>query len=282
LRPFLLCGLIGAGIQGSLSPALQEEEARHHGLRLHYRLIDLDGSRRGADALPALIEAARIMRFDGLNITHPCKQSVIPLLDELSAEAHAIGAVNTVVRLGNRLVGHNTDGAGWSWGFQRALPDADLAQVVLLGAGGAGSACADAVLRLGAGRLVIVDRDASRAAALAARLNEQADGGRASASPDLRAALDGASGLIHATPTGTGGAPGLPLPAEWLRPAMWVADVVHVPLETPLLEAARRLGCDTVDGGHMNVGQALRAFRLFTGREPDAERMDAHFRRLVS
>jgi shikimate dehydrogenase len=62
---------------------------------------------------------------------------------------------------------------------------------------------------------------------------------------------------------------------------MWVSDIVHVPLETALLKAARRLGCETVDGGHMNVGQALRSFKLFTGREPDAARMDAHFRRLV-
>ncbi len=283
MRSSLLCGLIGAGIQGSLSPALQEEEARHHGLRLHYQLIDLDASRRGPDVLPALIEAARIMRFDGLNVTYPCKQAVIPLLDALSPEAEAIGAVNTVVPSGGgRLVGHNTDGAGWSWGFRRALPGADLSRVVLLGAGGAGSACADAVLRLGAGHLVILDRDASRADTLAARLSRSPGGGRASASRDLRAALEGASGLIHATPTGMASVPGLPLPAEWLRPPMWVSDVVHVPLETPLLQAARRMGCDTVDGGHMNVGQALRAFKLFTGLEPEAARMDAHFRRLAS
>ena len=278
----MLCGLIGAGIQGSLSPALQEEEARHHGLRLHYQLIDLEASSRGVDVLPALIEAARVMGFAGLNITYPCKQLVIPLLDELSEEAEAIGAVNTVVRRGERLVGHNTDGAGWSWGFRRTLPGADLSRVVLIGAGGAGSACADAVLRLGAARLVIVDTDAARATALAARLNGHFDDGRASATPDLRAALHRASGLIHATPTGTPMAPGLPLPAELLRPPMWVSDIVHVPLETSLLQAARRAGCDTVDGGRMNVGQALGSFKLFTGREPDAARMDAHFRRLVS
>jgi shikimate dehydrogenase len=278
----LLCGLIGAGIQGSLSPALQEEEARHHGIRLHYQLIDLEASSRGVDVLPALIEAARIMRFAGLNITHPCKQSVIPLLDELSEEAEAIGAVNTVVCRGDRLVGHNTDGVGWSWGFRRVLPGVDLSRVVLIGAGGSGSACADAVLRLGAARLVIIDKNALRAAALATRLNGRFDGARASANPDLGAALNGASGLIHATPMGMRNTPGLPLPAELLRRTMWVSDVVHVPLDTPLLKLARRIGCDTVDGGHMNVGQALRAFALFTGREPDAVRMDAHFRRLAS
>ena len=118
----LLVGLIGAGIQRSLAPALQEEEARHHGLRLHYQLIDLDSVAAGVEVLPALIAAARVMGFAGLNVTYPCKQSVIPLLDELSDEARAIGAVNTVVREGDRLVGYNTDASGWSWGFRRALP----------------------------------------------------------------------------------------------------------------------------------------------------------------
>ena len=74
----LLCGLIGAGIQGSLSPALQEEEARQHGIRLHYQLIDLEASSRGADALPGLIEAARVMRFAGLNITYPMQAAGDP------------------------------------------------------------------------------------------------------------------------------------------------------------------------------------------------------------
>lgn len=277
----MLCGLIGTGIQRSLSPALQQEEARHHGIRLHYQLIDLDASSRGVDALPVLIEAARIMGFTGLNITYPCKQSVVPLLDELSEEAQAIGAVNTVVRTGDRFVGHNTDGSGWSWGFRRALPGADLARVVLIGAGGAGSACADAVLRLGAASLVIVDKDAPRAAALATRLNGHFGGGRASASADLHAALNSASGLIHATPIGMA-TPGMPLPEELLRRTMWVSDIVYVPLETSLLKAARRIGCETADGGHMNVGQAVGGFKLFTGLEPDAARMDAHFRRLVS
>jgi len=187
-----------------------------------------------------------------------------------------------VVREGERLVGYNTDGTGWSWGFQRALPRADLARVVLLGAGGAGSACADAVLRLGAKQLTVVDREPARATELCARLNEHIDGGRARAGADLRAALQDASGFIHATPTGMTALPGMPLPEEWLRPSMWSPKSVYVPLETQLLRAARRVGCPTVDGGHMNVGQAFRGFKLFTGQEPDAARMDAHFRQLVA
>ncbi len=277
----LLLGLIGAGIQRSLAPALHEEEGRHHGLRIHYQLIDLDAAGAGVEALPALVRAARVMGFAGLNVTYPCKQLVLPLLDTLSEEARAIGAVNTVVRDGSRLVGHNTDGSGWRWGFRRALPDADLSRVVLLGAGGAGSACADAVLRLGAERLLIYDKDAARAAGLAERLNAHLAGERASASTNLARALDGASGLIHATPTGMAASPGMPLSEALLRPAMWVSEVVYVPLETPFVKAARRAGCAIVDGGHMNVGQAVDAFRLFTGEQADAARMENHFRRMI-
>jgi len=278
----LLVGLIGAGIQRSLSPALQEAEARHHGLRLHYQLVDLDAAGAGAEALPGLISAARIIGFAGLNVTYPCKQAVIPLLDSLSEEALTIGAVNTVVREGARLVGYNTDGPGWSWGFRRALPEADLSRVVLLGAGGAGSACADAVLRLGAEHLAVVDQDAARAEELAQRLNSHFTGKRASAGANAAAALEGATGLIQATPVGMAKMPGMPISERLLRPAMWYSEVVYVPLETPLLQAARRIGCATADGGHMNVGQAARGFRLFTGLEADAARMDAHFRQLAT
>jgi shikimate dehydrogenase len=274
----VLLGLIGSGIQRSLSPALHEEEGRHHGLRVHYQLIDLDAP----EILPELMRAVRVIGFAGLNVTYPFKQAMLPLLDALSVEARAIGAVNTVVREGNRLVGYNTDGSGWSWGFRRALPGADLSRVVLLGAGGAGSACADAVLRLGAKELAIVDRDAARAAELAARLNRHFQGDRARAMREIEQALEGASGLIQATPVGMAGVPGMPLAEELLRPSLWVSEIVYVPLETPLLKAARRTGCRTADGGHMNVGQAVGGFRLFTGLDADPARMDAHFRRLVA
>ncbi|MBX3585966.1 MAG: shikimate dehydrogenase [Ramlibacter sp.] len=281
----LLLGLIGAGIQRSLTPAMQEEEARHHGLRLHYQLIDLDQS-PGALAqlpgvLPSLLNSARIMGFAGLNITYPCKQAVIPLLDELSDEAAAMGAVNTVVVRDGQLVGHNTDGSGWAWGFTRALPAADLACVVLLGAGGAGSAIAHAVLRLGAQRLRIVDTDAARSQALADALNARY-GPRAEVQGDAARAVQGATGLIHATPTGMAKLPGMPIQATLLKPPMWVSEVVYFPLQTELLATARARGCLTVDGGTMAVGQAVGAFELFTGRKADAARMAQHFQRLLA
>ena len=282
LAPKLLVGLIGKGIQHSMTPAMQEQEAREHGLRLHYQLIDLAQPGAGEQDLAQLLQAMRAIGFAGFNVTFPYKQVIMPLLDDLSDEARQIGAVNTVVNVDGKLVGHNTDSSGWAWGFRRALPDADLSRVVLLGAGGAGSAVADAVLRLGAGHLTVVDIDAARIEALAERLNAQHGAGRVGATTDVAAALDGATGLIHATPTGMYSVPGLPLPEELLHSALWVSEIVYFPLETALLRAARARGCATADGGGMAVGQAVDAFRLFTGLEPDAARMDAHFRAMIA
>jgi shikimate dehydrogenase len=277
----LLIGLIGSGIQKSLSPRLHEEEARLHGMRLFYQIIDLDAGGGSLEDLPTLIRASRIMSFAGLNITFPCKQAVIPLLDGLSDEARAMGAVNTVVNQDGRLVGHNTDGSGWSWGFRRQLPDADITRVVLLGTGGAGAAIAHAVLRLGAGHLVLVDQDPNRAIALATELNRLYGSVRASANAEIAAALHQANGLIHATPTGMDKLPGLPLDPALLRSDLWVSEVVYFPIETALLKAARAAGCPTADGGGMAVGQAVGAFKLFTGIEPNTLRMDAHLRTMI-
>jgi shikimate dehydrogenase len=153
--------------------------------------------------------------------------------------------------------------------------------VVLLGAGGAGSAIAHAVLRLGAARLRVVDADFARAQVLADALNARR-GSRVAAYGEAARALEGATGLIHATPTGMAKLPGLPLPAALLRPSMWLSEIVYFPIETELLKAARALGCRTVDGGAMAVGQAVGAFELFTGLKADAARMEHHFRRLVA
>lgn len=279
----ILAGLIGSGIERSLSPAMHEGEARQHGLRLHYQLIDLQRAGVDVEVLPDLVRAAHTMGFAGLNITYPCKQSVLPLLDELSDDARTIGAVNTVVFRGGRAIGHNTDGAGWAWGLQRALPIADLSCVVVVGAGGAGSAVADALLRLGAQRLLISDRDTARSSALVANLNAHHRGARAVAATDLAAALRIASGLVHvhATPAGMGSGEGSVVPTELLRASLWVSEVVYVPIETPLVQAARACGCAVVDGGGMAAGQAARAFELFTGLPADAERMHAHLRALL-
>lgn len=275
--PAVLAGLVGRGIGASRSPALHEREGAEQGLRLIYRLIDLDRLRLGAEALPELLTAAERMGFAGLNITFPFKQAVIPHLHELSADAAALGAANTVVLRDGRRIGHNTDGSGFAEAFRRGLPDAPRGCVLQLGAGGAGTAVAHALLAEGAGRLAIADTETARAEGLAADLRARFGAGRAAAVHDLAAAVAAADGVVNCTPVGMAKLPGMPLPAALLHPRLWVADIVYFPLETELLRSARATGCRTLHGGGMAVFQAVGAFRLFTGREPDAERMLRHF-----
>ncbi|MEV0778296.1 shikimate dehydrogenase [Streptomyces sp. NPDC050428] len=279
-----LIGLVGSGIGPSLTPDLHQREADHHGLRYLYRRIDIDGLGLGAAEAGELVRGARRFGYDGLNITHPCKQTVIPHLDGLSADAAALGAVNTVVFDGDRAIGHNTDWSGFAQSFARGLKDAPARRVVQLGAGGAGAAVAHALLTLGVDRVTLVDTDPERAAALAGALAGRFGPARAGAADSGRLAelLAGADGLVHATPTGMARHPGLPLSVELLRPHLWVADLVYRPLVTELIGRARALGCRTLDGAGMAVFQAADAFRLFTGREPDTERMLAHMTTLVT
>ncbi len=270
-----LVGLIGRGIGASRSPEMHEREGRALGLHVFYQLMDLDRTRLD---LPALLDAAEAAGFAGVNITHPSKQSVIEFLDELAPEAKAVGAVNTVVFREGRRRGHNTDCYGFARSFTRGLPEAPKDRVLQLGAGGAGSAVAYAALDSGVRRLEIFDSDHARAEALAARLRAQFGDGRAGAVKSLAPA----DGLIHATPVGMASHPGMAVPREFLRPEMWVAEIVYFPLETELLRAARACGCRTLDGGGMAVFQAAKAFELFTGIAPDEERMLAQFRASIS
>jgi shikimate dehydrogenase len=272
----LLLGLIGAGIQASRTPAMHEHEARAHGLRCLYQLLDLDTM--PDPSLPDLLDAVERVGFAGVNVTHPCKQRVLAHLTELSAGACVTGAVNTIVFGDGKRIGHNTDASAFRRSFEDGLPGARLDRVVQLGAGGAGAATAYAALGMGVQRLQIVDTVAERARALCARLDTEFPA-RATPTARVEDALAGADGLIHATPTGMAAHPGLPLPIELLRPELWVAEIVYFPVETPLLLAARNKGCRTLDGTGMALWQAVEAFRLFTGLEADPGRMREAFAR---
>lgn len=272
-----LIGLIGESIQASRSPALHEAEGASLGLRYAYRLLDLVPRGMSVADLPALVSAARIAGFDGFNVTHPAKQAIMPLLDEIDEDALAIGAVNTVRISNGRTKGFNTDAWGFAEGIRRGISGAKMDKVVQIGAGGAGAATAQAILKLGAGKLVIVDADPARADSLCRRLAEHFGADRVAASTDVAHALADADGLIHATPTGMAQHPGLPLDEALIRSDLWVAEIVYFPLETELLRVARAKGCRTVDGGRMVVFQAARAIEIFTGRTADGERMLHYF-----
>ena len=277
----VVVGLIGAGIQASLSPALHEAEAAAQGIKLIYQLIDLTVLGLGTEALPDLLLAAERMGFAGVNITFPCKQIVLPLLDELSDEARALGAVNTVVFRAGRRIGNNTDAPGFAANFREGLPGAARQRAVQIGAGGAGSAVAHALLAEGVQQLAITDTDVAKASGLADALNRHFGPGRASVVADLAAAMATADGVVNCTPVGMAKFPGSPVPANLLRASLWVADVIYFPLETELLAAARAAGCRVLTGTGMTIHQAAHAFRHFTGIEADAKRMTAHMAALI-
>jgi len=278
--PCFLLGLIGSSIQQSRTPHMHMCEGDAQGLRVLYQKIDLDQLETATPVLPRLIESAALTGFRGLNITHPCKQEILPLLDCLSEEAMAIGAVNTVVFHEGQTTGYNTDCSGFMAAFRAGLPAADMRVVVQLGAGGAGTAVAHALLALNTRELVIFDRERVRSQTLAQQLSRRYPHAVVRSGTDLDEEMQRASGLTHCTPTGMAKHPGLPLPAQLLRPALWVAEIVYFPLETALLQKARQAGCRTLNGAGMAVWQAVDAFRLFTGREPDVRRMTRQFEAL--
>jgi shikimate dehydrogenase len=282
MAPYLV-GLVGTGVGPSLTPALHMAEGRAQGLDYVYRTIDLNSVGVAPERIGEVLDWARTFGFNALNVTHPCKRLVIEHLDDVDELAAELGAVNTVVLDGARTVGYNTDTTGFALGFREGLPGAATDNVVLVGAGGAGAAVGDALLRLGADHLTIVDLDIERATALARELSARRPESRVDASsPDkLPVLLPASDGVVHCTPTGMAEHPGLPFAAELLHPGLWVADIVYRPLDTELLSAALAAGCRVCDGGHMAVHQATEAFELITGITPDTERMSRHFRRLV-
>lgn len=280
-NPRFIAGLIGAGIGGSKSPALHEEEGRALGLQYRYQLLDFAELGLDAAALPDVLKAMRLLGYAGCNVTVPYKQAVMPHLDVVSEDAQIIQAVNTVVFEDGKAIGHNTDWTGFAESFALQCPGVALGEAVLFGAGGAGAAVAYAAIQMGIKRLHIVDEQHGRAAELAARLNSLGLG-QCQPQTDGAAAMATADGVINATPLGMQGCPGCAIPLTQLRGAMWVADVVYFPLETELILAARKTGCRYATGGDMVVLQAARGFELICGAIPDVARMSRHFKSLLA
>ncbi|WP_269586080.1 shikimate dehydrogenase [Roseibium sp. Sym1] len=273
----ILAGLVGSGIQRSRTPAMHEAEGAANGIRLVYRLFDTGEMGARPPPLAEILRSAEVCGFSGLNVTYPFKLEVMEHLDELSENARAIGAVNTVVFAEGKRVGHNTDLWGFAESFRRALPGVPRRRVLLVGAGGAGVAAAFAMMENGAEHLRIHDKDPAKAAAVADAVCRQKGPGAASLANDLAEASRDIDGLINATPVGMDKLPGTPFPLDLLCPSMWVADVIYFPLETELLKAAQDRGCLVMGGAGMAVFQAVRAFELFTGITPDPDRFSECF-----
>jgi shikimate dehydrogenase len=279
-----LVGLVGEGITASLTPAMHEAEARALGLDYEYRIFDLIELGRPAADVGAILADVRSAGFAAMNITHPCKQLVLDLVDELDTDAAHLRAVNLVVFDGGRLRGYNTDWMGYRDALVAGLPEASFERVVQIGCGGAGAATAYALLTQGTRRLDLFDSEPLRAAELAARMRTHfPEQSIATLSPEeLAHAIAAATGVVHATPMGMLHHPGVAFDLDLLPQGAWVSDVVYRPLETQLIRQAARRGHPVLDGGLMAVGQACASLQIITGIRPDRDRMQRHFRELIS
>lgn len=273
--------LVGQGISASLTPAMHMAEARALGLDYAYGLIDTGKLAHAGRSLGQIVAQAQALGMTGLNITYPHKIDVLAHLDDLSDDAHHLGAVNTVVFRDGRRVGHNTDHSGFYAAFHQNLPGVSVDHVLLLGAGGAGVAVGFALLSWGVKRLMLFDQMPERSENLAGKLQSEFPDRIVRPIQMLSPqAMEGVGGVVNATPMGMENHPGSALPLTALHADLWVSDIVYLPLETALLAQARAVGCRIMPGSAMAVWQAAHAFELFTGIPADPARMGRVFAQL--
>lgn len=269
-------GLIGHGIQLSRTPKMHRDEGSKQGLTYTYDLFDTD-LMSPEPALSEMLDRCESEGYSGLNITHPFKQEVLKYVDNLSDAAKAVNAVNTVVFRDGKRFGHNTDYWGFAEAFRMNLTDIAKDRVLLVGAGGAGGAVANALVDSGVGHLAIFDRNTEAASFLADSINARTGDQTVFVATTVEEEISKSDGVVNATPVGMASLPGSPVPAALLGARHWVADIIYFPLETEFLREARRIGCRTMDGSGMAVFQAVRAFELFSGVKPEPKRMRATF-----
>ena len=279
----MLVGLIGANIQGTMSPALFADAFASADIDGYYHLIDaetLPGRR-----LPELFQSIKALGFAGANITYPFKQEIIALLDAVDSEAAQVGAVNTVaIAPDGRTKGYNFDRRGWRNSFAASF-GADAAKdatVVQIGAGGAGRAVAYALMDLGVAMLILHDLDAARANVLKSEISAYYGRSRCRLANDLEHDIARADGVVNATQVGMKGFPGNPVPVAALKAQHWAADVIYTPMQTAFLKAAAAKGARVLNGAGMCVYQAAEAFRLITGVAPDVTRLHRAFATAVA
>ncbi len=264
LQEIVCC--IGQPVAGNPTQYMMEKAFVAAGLDWRYLTLEVPPEKL-ADAVCGL----RALGFKGANFTIPHKVAVIPLLDELSPAAEMMGAVNCVNRVGDKLVGENTDGKGFVQSL-REFGELTGKRVVVLGAGGAARAIAVELGLSGVGEITIVNRSAIRGEELAALLRERVKISSQFVHWEGDYAIPAEADIVvNATSIGLGdSAARVPIDVESLRPELIVADVIFNPPQTWLLRTAADHGCRTLDGLGMLVNQAVIGFRIWTGIEPDA------------
>ena len=274
-------GLLGSPVSHSISPAMHNMAFRERGIDWVYLAFDVTPDRLGET-----LKVFRELNVFGFNVTMPDKQSVMEYLDEVSAAARMIGAVNTIVNRDGRLTGHNTDGYGFSESVREKGFELAGAEMTILGAGGAGRAAAVQAALDGVKKLHIANRRTrswKAAGELAEQISRMTDCEADLTDLDDRTALaqkiDASSLLVNATPVGMAAQSGKsPLPdPDLLREGLTVMDLIYDPARTRLLEDARRAGCRTFNGMYMLLWQGAEAFRLWTGQEMPVEKIRRSF-----
>ncbi|MER5172813.1 shikimate dehydrogenase [Thioclava kandeliae] len=250
--------------------AMIEAAYRHHGLDWRYINVEV-----APDDLADAVRGARAMGWRGFNCSIPHKVAVIDHLDGLGTSAEIIGAVNTIVRDGDRLIGENTDGRGFVAALKSVVDPAGKF-VVLFGAGGAARAVAVEMALAGAARITVVNRTAGRGRAVVDLLNRRTDTQASYAPWDGTFVVPaGTDIVIHATSVGLyPDIDAMPdIDTDSLTPEMVVADGIHNPPLTRLLQAAKDRGCKTVDGLGMLVQQGVIGVKYWTGLDVDPQVM---------
>lgn len=264
LQEIVCC--LGQPVAGNPTQYMMEKAFVAAGLDWRYLTLEVR-----AENLPAAIRGMRAMGFRGGNFTIPHKVAVVPLLDSLSPAAEAMGAVNCVNRVGEKLIGENTDGKGFVQSL-RTITDPAGKHVTILGAGGAARAIAVELGLSGAAEIVIVNRGAQRGQDLAnLLLNRMKVSAKYIPWIEEYALPPDVDLLINATSIGLNDAAArVPIARDSLRPELIVADVVFNPPQTRFLREAAEHGCKTLDGLGMLVNQAVIAFKIWTHVDPDA------------
>ena len=263
--------LLGDPVAHSLSPALHNAAFEALGIDAHY-----EARRVSHDELPAVIAQLRDASCLGANVTAPHKQAVIPLVDELSEEVLALGALNTIVNQGGRLLGANTDAAGLGRWMRLSGIEAVGGAAAVLGAGGAARSAVWALAELGAARIVVLNRTAARAQSLVASLQPHL--GAKLTWGELRAAAEPTTEtwrvIINATSLGHHGAAPEVHPSWYSRDSVAIELAYNPPL-TGFMVAARTAGARAENGIGMLLHQAALAFERWTGQAPPMDVYEA-------
>ena len=257
-----LYGILGYPIGHSLSPFMHTLAFRHHSLDAVYLPFSVR-----PDDLSRAVDGATALGMGGFNVTIPHKENIMACLDEITDEARAIGAVNTVHVRDGHTAGHNTDGAGFLLPLKTMETPVKQLTACVLGAGGAARALAAALLGAGCPRLIIANRTFSRGERLAAELQSRHPDAevRPIAMADAADAARQSRLVVNSTSIGMHPGDDSPLPNGCLGPEHIAYDIVYRPLVTPFLRDARGAGATTIGGLDMLIGQGAAAFNIWTG-----------------